>query len=321
MTIWTAANSRWAGLITAFRSSGTRAEGTWRTSERSSRAQAVPKSMLRGGGHEIPASGKLGQAGRLGGVLGGQLEPHEHEIGRGDTGELHELLQGGNRDGAPRVDDCGTEVVPAARAIPRPQAQAVKGKGTPRDPPDYRPRHCKTPPASIAWSSLRTSPAPGSVSSIDKGVAPARARLALLSQCVAASRAPKVAWARRVMSATRTTRSEAAASRLRLSLISLCAVLSGVCRRAKMTAFGTSRYATMSSTTRAPTPARMISIFCAAGVSRATNSMKGGISCLDNPPGRPRGRSRACRRAVPAPGDRFMGLRRLAIAAPLSGSG
>ena len=83
--------------------------------------------------------------------------------------------------------DGGAEVVPAAAAVPGPLAQAVKGKGTPRDPPDYRPGHYKTPPASIAWSSRRTSPAPGSVSSIDKGVAPARARLALLSQCVAAS--------------------------------------------------------------------------------------------------------------------------------------
>src|SRR5436190_1280861 len=104
----------------------------------------------RGGGHEIPTAGELGQAGGLGRVLGGQLEPHEHEIGRGDTGELHELLQGGNRDGAPRVDDGGAEVVPAAAAVPGPLAQAVKGKGTPRDPPDYRPGHYKTPPASIA---------------------------------------------------------------------------------------------------------------------------------------------------------------------------
>src|SRR5207244_5211179 len=209
----------------------------------------------------IPASGKLGQGRRLSGMLVRELDPDEYQVRRRDPSELHELLQGGNRDGAPRVDDGGTGVVPAAAAIPRPEAHAVKGKGTPRDPPDYRPRHYKTPPASIAWSSRRTSPAPGSVSSIDKGVAPASARLALLSQCVAAPRAPKGPWAKRVMSATRTTRSEAAASRLRLSLISLCAVLSGVCRRAKMTAFGTSRYATMSSTTRAPTPARMMSIF------------------------------------------------------------
>src|SRR5205807_8550741 len=127
--------------------------------------------------------------------------------------------------GAPGVAHGGAEVVAAGAAVPGPLAQAVKGKGTPREPPDCRPGHYKAPPASIAWSSRRTSPAPGSVSSIDKGVAPARARLALLSQCVAASRAPKVAWARRVTSATRTTRSEAAASRLRLSLISLCVVL------------------------------------------------------------------------------------------------
>ncbi len=121
---------------------------------------------------------------------------------------------------------------------------------------------------------LRTSPAPGSVSSIDKGVAPPKARFALLSHRVAGSRPPKVSSAIRVISATRTTRSEAAESRLRLSLISLCAVLSGVCRIPKMTFFGTSRYSTMSSTTRAPTPARMTSIFFAGGVSFATNDLK-----------------------------------------------
>src|SRR5437867_15459 len=109
---------------------------------------------------------------------------------------------------------------------------------------------------------------------MDSGVAPPSARLALFSHRVAAARPPKVFSAIRVISATRTTRSEAAASRLRLSLINLWAVLSGVCRIPKMTFFGTSRYSTMSSTTRAPTPARMTSTFFADEVSLDTNDLK-----------------------------------------------
>src|SRR3989454_1368613 len=109
---------------------------------------------------------------------------------------------------------------------------------------------------------------------MDSGVTPPSARLALFSHRVAASRPPKVSSAIRVMSATRTTRSEAAASRLRLSLINLWAVLSGGCRIPKMTFFCTSRYSTMSSTTRAPNPVRMTSIFFADEVSLDTNNLK-----------------------------------------------
>src|SRR2546426_7926075 len=56
--------------------------------------------------------------------------------------------------------------------------------------------------------------------------------------------------------------------------MSLCAVLSGVRRTRKMSFLETSRYRTISSTTRAVTPLRMIAIFAAAGVSRTTNAVK-----------------------------------------------
>src|SRR2546427_1059051 len=109
---------------------------------------------------------------------------------------------------------------------------------------------------------------------MDSGVARSSARFGVLSHCVAGSRPPNVSSAIRVMSATRTTRSDAAVSSGRLSLMSLCAVLSGVRRTRKMSFLETSRYRTISSTTRAVTPLRMIAIFAAAGFSRTTNAVK-----------------------------------------------